>query len=105
MAGLGPCKAKYILQLPADAPDVSKQHEVDALKSAVNLHNSARNRHRVVGVNAIESIREIRTQCAVCPGIAEFYTNLFCHGDHDEVSERFPEFLYSLNSWNSTSSK
>ena len=84
MAGLGPSKAQYILQLPPDS-SITEQHQQDALQSAVNLHNSSYDRNRVVGVNAMESIREARTQCAVCPGIAEFYTNLFCHGDHDEV--------------------
>lgn len=84
MAGLGPSKAQYILQLPPDS-SITEQHQQDALQSAVNLHNSSYDRNRVVGVNAMESIREARTQCAVCPGIAEFYTNLFCHGDHDEA--------------------
>ena len=67
MAALGPTSAQFILQLPPDSA-VSEDYQHDALDAAVTLYNTALHRNRVVGVNAMESLREARTQCAVCPG-------------------------------------
>ena len=67
MAALGPTSAQFILQLPPDSA-VWQDHQHDALRGAVALYNTPAHRNRVVAVNAMESLREARTQCAVCPG-------------------------------------
>jgi hypothetical protein len=73
MAGLGESNAQYILQLPPASP-VSEEHQRDALNSAIKLYNTPDDRNRVVAVNAMESLREARTQCAVCPGARALFT-------------------------------
>lgn len=68
MAGLGgPSDAQYILQLPPESTS-SEEWQQDALQAAIKLYNTPDDMNRVVVVNAMESLREARTQCAVCPG-------------------------------------
>lgn len=69
MAGLGPSHAQYILQLPPEST-ISEEQQKDALRAAIKLYNTPENKNRVVEVNAMESLREARTQCAVCPGVS-----------------------------------
>jgi hypothetical protein len=67
MAGMELSKPQYVLQLPPSSR-ISGEHQQDALHAAINLFNTPEDMNRVVAVNAMESLREALTQCAVCPG-------------------------------------
>eukprot|EP00892_Ulva_mutabilis_P008060 jgi/Ulvmu1/5626/UM023_0165.1 len=76
LAALGDTDARVVLQLPHKA-HTAYPHRQDTLKSAMNLHNGMATQPRVVEVDALQSLRDAKTQCAVSPGVAGFYQDIF----------------------------
>lgn len=67
LAALGDSDTCILLQLPhRDAP--MPEHEGDMLRSATNLHIGTAAHPKLVQVDALQSLRDAKTQCAVSPG-------------------------------------
>lgn len=67
LAALGESDARVVLQLPHGAR-MAEPHGNDILKSAMNLHTGKDGQQKVVEVDALQSLRDAKTQCAVSPG-------------------------------------
>lgn len=67
LAALGESNTRVVLQLPHGA-HMEAQHCQDMFESAKNLHKGTGAPVKVVEVDALQSLRDAKAQCAVSPG-------------------------------------
>lgn len=71
LAALGDSDARILLQLPCRDGPVA-EYKRDILQSATHLHTSKDGQAKVTQVDALQSLRDAKTQCAVSPGADPF---------------------------------
>lgn len=81
LAALGDSDARIVLQLPHGAR-MLEPHRKDILQSAMNLHKGDDGQLKVIEVDALQSLRDAKTQCAVSPGAAPSCLLMCAHVSH-----------------------
>eukprot|EP00892_Ulva_mutabilis_P008063 jgi/Ulvmu1/5629/UM023_0168.1 len=76
LAAMGDSDARILLQMPCRDGPVA-DYKRDVLQSATNLHTDKAGQAKVVKVDALQSLRDAKTQCAVSPGVAGFFREIF----------------------------